>query len=401
MNVVGLVILMALVAVAPVRAQETSSRDRVQAAYDNAMQSLRQQVDDVQIRPDLTVADLVEKIGGEDELSTTLSKAQRIGGPRWLDDQTCQVRLEISGATVADALKQLVADNEKKSPISSEALAPRLKELTKKSFYTIGNSTASKALGARPIREADGWAGVDDQARRQAVAAARRDAVARVIESVRSVPLTDHKTVGDAMNVKSVHDAVDQWLGARPVTRVEFEKDFQVKLTLAAPAEDLYDTFASALKAQKEIPQPKDQKAWDELRERFTSKIHRVSGRATAIAPAKVLNVVQLPDNPPDWVQQQLDAEGSSKAKKDKLKAARAAEADALVRLRSQVDALPISGDLTVGEAQKRDKRLAEAVDRAVKEARPYKVDYESDGRVRVKVNLDLREVWEAIRSVP
>jgi hypothetical protein len=366
------------------------------------MQLLRQQVDDVEIRPDLTVADLADKIDSEDQLGKTLSKAQRIGGPRWLDDQTCQVRLEISGTAVAETLTQLVADNESKSPISSQALAPRLKELTKATFNATGNSTGSKALGGvRPIREADGWAGVDDQARQQAVAAAKRDAIARVIDSVRAVPLAQGKTVGDAISVKPVHDAVEQWLAARPVTRLEFQQDFQVKLTLAAPPEDLYNTFASAVKAQKQVPQPKDEKEWESLRARFTSKVHRVVGRAAATAPAKVVRAVQLPENPPAWVHQQLDAEGSSQAKKVKLKAARAAEGDAVNRLRSQVDALPITNNLTLGEAQKRDKRLAEAVDRALKDARLYKVDYESDGSARVKVILDLREVWEEIQAVP
>jgi hypothetical protein len=384
------------------RAQETTSRDRVQAAYDNAMQSLRQQVDDVQIRPDLTVADLIEKVGGDDELATTLAKAQRIGGPRWLDDQTCQVRLDISGATVADSLKQIVGDHAKSSPVSLEALEPRLKDLTKKTFCAVGTSTGSKAIGGpRPIREADGWAAVDDNARRQAVAAAKRDAVTRVIESVHDVPLAEEKTVGDVMNVKTVHDAVDQWLQGRPVTRVEFQQDFQVKLTLAAPAGDIYDTFASAAKAQTQVPVPKDAKQWDKLRERFTAKIHRITGHASATAPARVVDAVQLPDVPPDWVQQQLDAEGSSKPKADKLRAARAAETDALSRMRTQVEALPLTTGLTIAEAQKRDKRLADAIGRAIKEVHTYKVDYESDGSARVKVNLDLREVWESIRSLP
>lgn len=397
-----LLLLVLLLVAAHARGQETGNHDRVQAAYDNAMQSLRQQVDDVQIRPDLTIADVIEKVGGEAELATILAKAQRIGGPRWLDDQTCQVRLDISGATVADSLKQIVSDNPKKSPVTVDALAPRLKDLNKKTFCAVGTSTGSKAIGgARPIREADGWAAVDDDARRQAVAAAKRDAVTRVIESVRDVPLAPDKTVGDAMDVKSVHEALDRWIQSRPVTRVEFQEDFQVKLTLAAAAGDLYNTFESAAKAQTKVPLPKDSKGWDELRERFTSRIGRVSGRASAKAPSRVVNAVQLPDVPPDWVQQQLDAQGSSKAKADKLKAARAAETDAVSRLRTQVEALPLTSGVTIGEAQKRDKRLAEAVGRAVKEAHTYKVDYESDGSARVKVNLDLREVWESIRSLP
>ena len=66
----------------------------------------------------ITVGDMLDATDGNDFLVKTLQRAQMIGGPRWLDDQTCQVRLEISGTRVAAALVQIANVNASKSPIA-------------------------------------------------------------------------------------------------------------------------------------------------------------------------------------------------------------------------------------------------------------------------------------------
>jgi len=56
---------------------------------------------------------------------------------------------------------------------------------------------------------------------------------------------------------------------------------------------------------------------------------------------------------------------------------------------------------LSVAAAEKRNPRVAEAVTRALDQAKTYKVEYEPDGSAKVKVSLELREVWHEIRSLP
>lgn len=386
-----------LMAALPLRA-DTDQRDSVQAATDNARQTLRQQVEDLRVQRDLSVGELLKKIGGEDQLTDTINRAQQIGGPRWLNEQTCQVRLEIPGSTVISSLRQIVSERSKNSPIPAEAVAAKLKDLQTKTFCAIGTSASGTISGVRPL--GDMWAGVPRDARRQAVAAARRDAVNRAMQNVRPVPLAQSKTVGDALDVKSVHDAVDSWLSSRPVTSLEFSPNLQVRLTLAAPADEMFDTFQSAAKAQREVPVPKTESAWDDVREEFVTKVRRVTGHAPATMPAAV-NLVQLPATPPAWVHQQIESDGSSPAKSTRLKAARCAENDALTHLRTKVESLPLVGSTTVGEAQKRDKRVADAVDRALDDARTYKVVYDFDGSAKVKVNLDLENLWDEFQSIP
>ncbi len=283
-----------------------------------------------------------------------------------------------------------------------DALAVRLRNLQDKIFCAVGTSTGSQELvGARFLGQADGWAVVSDDARRQAILAARRDAVSRILESVHAVPLTAESTVGDAMNVPSIHASVEQWLASRPVTRLEYLPDLQVKLTLSVPSDDLFDTFESAAKMQKKVLLPKTDDQWEIVRSHFICKLHHASGRATATASVQPLAALTIPDTAPDWVQRQIDADGASKPKSSRLKAARAAESSAIGHLRSQIEALSLTNGLTIAEAERRDPRIAQAVNRAINNARTYKVDYQADGSARVKVNLDLRDLWDELQSLP
>src|SRR6266478_9259955 len=71
------------------------------AAASDARETLRRQVLAANVARGLTVRELLDNVGGADELAKRLQAAQQIGGTRWLDDQTVQVRLMIDGGAVA------------------------------------------------------------------------------------------------------------------------------------------------------------------------------------------------------------------------------------------------------------------------------------------------------------
>ena len=71
------------------------ARDQIAAATGRALESLRAQITAETIGNGLTVQDLLDKTRTTKKFMQTLRRAQQIGGPRWLDPQTCQVRLEI------------------------------------------------------------------------------------------------------------------------------------------------------------------------------------------------------------------------------------------------------------------------------------------------------------------
>src|SRR5205809_2616479 len=94
-----LILLAAGAGIASARAEEPRTEgaarvtDQVAAATANAVDKIRADVEDEWLAPNLTVADFLDRTGSVDELTSTLRRAEQIGGPRWLDDQTCQVKL--------------------------------------------------------------------------------------------------------------------------------------------------------------------------------------------------------------------------------------------------------------------------------------------------------------------
>ncbi len=395
-----MIFVMLIAAFAPGVSAQDARRDQITAAQSQAVERLRMQIAEQSIGDSLTVQSLLDRTRAGDQLVKTLCRAQQIGGPRWLDDQTCQVRLEIEGTRVAQTLAQIAASNPRTSPVAADMLAARLQNWDQRTFTATGTSTGAKAIDwARPPRDGDAWANVSDDARKQAVVAAKANAISNVMESVKTISLGNDKTVAQQIERKEVRDAMEQWLAGRPVTQVEFREDRQVRLTLAAPGGELFEAFRASV-SKDALPQ--DEAGIERIRSEFVSRVSSSSGRGTAIggdqpkAPA-----IRLPETPPDWTNSQLDAEGESPASNTGLKAARGAEADAIAKLRAKIDTLVLTKGLTLGDAAKQDPNLAHALDRAASRARISKMDYQSDGSARVRVVIDLRYVWNEIRSSP
>ncbi|MDQ3441346.1 MAG: hypothetical protein M3478_13455, partial [Planctomycetota bacterium] len=257
---IRVVTILLLLLAADVFAQaDRAARDQERAATEAAVRGLKEVAGKETLAPGVTVATLVERTKGHDRLFKELSRAEKIGGTRWVDEKTCQVRLEISGARVAQALVSVAAAQPKKSPIAADVLAVKLKDWGARTFSATGSSTgAAEIEHARPGGESAAWASVSDEARRTAVAAAKDNAVNQALDSVRDVLLPNGKTAGDALKDPAVRDKLHQWLATRPVTQVEFRDDLNVGVELAAPPAEFFEAFRDALRAGEP-----DAAAWD------------------------------------------------------------------------------------------------------------------------------------------
>jgi hypothetical protein len=256
-------------------------------------------------------------------------------------------------------------------------------------------------MNARPLED-KAWRGVTDANRMAAIAAAKHNATTQALDAVKSVYLADSKTVGDALAAPAVGSRVQQWLDARPITQIEFGDDRTVRVTLAAPAEDAFETLRSALVDQHNVAAPTSEKDWLSVKQDFIKKFPVPAGVAAAehsVGPTTIAAPpVELPRNPPDWVNQTLDAESASAAKSNQLLAARAAEADASKKLADKVDALLLNVK-TLGDLAKTDPRLRKSLDDTVTRLRKSKIDYRPDGGAKVKMTLDLHTFWDQLRA--
>ena len=379
-------------------AAEDPQRAQVSAATRDAVESLRQEILTAPMLADLTVGEFVEKAGASDSLQAALRKTEQIGGTRWIDDQTCIVRMQFSGDKLADTLIAIARDHPDRTPVPAGALERRLAGLRRRMFSAEGTSTAAKFFDLRPPGP---WRDVPPAERRQALDAARDDAASRVLDSLRDVDLGGGKTVADALEVPSVKDALTRWLAERPVVGVEFGEDMQVRITLSAPPEELWGVFRKALEAQNEVPTPKDEAGWQRLHDQVRRRIARAIGRAELAGPpaGRAAPRIKVPAAPPAWVRDQVDARGSGASPGGPLHSQRRAIADAQGRLRKQIDALPFDRDLTLGEAAKKDDTIDAAIDRSLDHAHPYKVHYRPGGGADVSLSLDLRDLWHELLS--
>ena len=383
----------------PLCAQDVARSPQAEAAVADARESLRHQVLSTVVVRGITVGELLERTGTGEDLGKLLGGAQQIGGTRWLDDQTAQVRLVIEGGAVAEFLNQVVAKNAEKVPVPVDEVRKALGDWKGRSFSATGTSTgpADVTRLAPPAGDVN-WGSVPATERNRALAAARENAVSRVLDSLRPIEMGDGKTVGDALGEAEAGKVVNDWLANRPVTSVDFHDDLSVRIVMSTPGDELWQVLRNALTKQKQLAVPATDSGWSLLQKQVEARL----------APAVGVGLVQvakgggpgveklLPDIAPAWAGQSMQAEGTSPSKGSKLHTARAAEALAMEKLRGQVEALKLKDDLTVGQAEKREARIERAVARALGKARPYQVDY-GQGSVTVKVTMNLSEVWGAM----
>jgi hypothetical protein len=381
-------------------AQEEARSPQVAAATADAIDGLHREVLGADLSPGVTVKDLVDRVGGTQELSKTLHAARLVGGTRWLDDQTAQVQLVTGGGDVAKVLTALVRQNPGKSPIPPDQLERQLAGWSDRTFSALGTSTSAADIERlRPPAGDRAWWGVSDAARKAALSSARDNAINRVIDSLRPIQFDTGHSLDQALSVPQVRDTVRNWLTSRPVKSVEFDDDLSVHLALLAQPEDLWHATKSALAQQTQVPVATGQAAWDRLQEQVVARAAPAVGVGLAQAGKGVAPDKLIPSDPPDWSARQTDAEATSPAHGSKLHTARAAEALAMEKLRSQINALPLGPKATVGDAARSDPRIEEAVSRALGRARPYKVDYGAKGAVTVHVSLNLANLWSELAN--
>ena len=381
----------------------SESRPELAAATADAIDQIRGDVLQVSLAPDLTVRRFLDNTGGADALERRLETAQQRGGTRWRGANICEVRMEISGADVADELRKVAAARPGKAGVPTPALEQGLWGLSQRTFSAVGRSTGPGAVAQ--VRQAElpaAWRNITEAERRGAMEAARANAVARVMESLRSVQLGNGTTIGDALGVAQVGEELRGWLSGRPTTRVEFDDDLVVRVTLAADPREFWPVIQSALIRNKLGAAPDNANAWQEAREAVVAGMASPIGRGTPLKPATTTNTlpqpprgavppVRIPPEPPKWASDQINADGTGSGA-NRLKAARAAEAVALAQLRKQIEALPL-GDTTVGQAAKADPRIGRAVDDAIRRAPTSRVNY-GPGSADVRVSLDLALLW-------
>jgi hypothetical protein len=371
----------------------------IAAATENARAALRLELLDWTITPSLKVEDLLEHSGKTKPFDAVIDRAQQMGGVRWLDDQTCQVRLEITGREAAAALLRIASDKSTHVPRSAGEFRRALGRWDDLNFCADGTSIAPTLAARLAPAGAGPWATVSDRERQAALVAARDNAVDRIVQSIGMVGLPHGHRLAEVLADRHASATVVSWLQSRPITAVQFGEDLEVRLTIAAPPAELWTVLRPTLADQLRVPTPTGDAGWQTLRSAVMAHVGPGVGRSFAVEAAPAQPAIVLPAQPPAWAATIATADGNARSAGFQLRTARAAEQVALDHLRAKIDSLPLTSQLTLGQAAATDPRIAKAIDRAIDMAQTYQVDYDAPapGSARAKVQLPLALLWREL----
>jgi hypothetical protein len=378
-------------------------QDQVQAATANATANLRDQILRTRLSREITVGDFLDRTNSQPELTRILKTAQPIGGPRWVDERTCQVRVELPATTVAAMLLGIAHAPDQHPPINPETLKAKFGDWNRIKFSVVGSSAGGDAVEqAKPHDSIGKWSEVSDAARRAAIGQARADVARQIEHEMEPITLSGNVHAADAMARPEIAANFNRWLQRQPVTRIDFLDDLKVSVTISTSSRSLAAAFKSAVESDGGYTKGLSID-WKSVNEQIDVLPASVvgSGAAYVAGPGTTLPSIVLPLQSPDWVDRQLQAEASASGGGSRLKVGHSAEADAVGKLRDQFLQLHLDSSITLGDAARSDPQLNQAVDRALQHAHTYRVDYRADGSVKVQMTLDLRDAWDALRANP
>jgi hypothetical protein len=370
-------------AVGPVRGVSPT-----QAATDAAIKGLADQINRLPLGAKLSVGQYLDAVAGHPFMVATLQRAQVIGGARQLGGGVVQIRLDITGRLVADALAQIAAVNARRTRYTPEFVIRETRAWADRTFTAIGISTGQ-------VGDATAMAQVPPQA----VDAAKKSATLGLLNQIATLPVTEKTSTKDLLALPGVTEAVTGFVFARPVRAVEAQSGgvFHIFLTMDGPG--FFDVLrTSATRAGA----PVDEAGWAAFRgpllANIPAEIEGISLPGAGAPAAPPTTRLSFPtDRPPDWFFQSIVVVGSAPSAGSKLQSGQNAEVQARAELARLLETLPLASGLSLGEASKQDRRFSDVIPHAVERARVYSVDYMEDGSVRVKLSTDPRYIWQDI----
>lgn len=356
-------------------------RDRqVDAARIAAQARIVEMIADEPLGRGITVGSYLDRMDARRRLWQTVSAAQQVGGVRWIDDGTCQVRVEVPAMEVAQLVLDTALTAPNKSPLSYDQLEQKLAQWARRSFSaTAGSLSPERAMMVAPPAGQAAWAGVDAAQRRALIDSARMNASRRLVDSFAVEPAID-----DAARAQLV-----EWASSQPVTSVQFRDSRAVDVTIAYNSSELVNAI-------KEFVPGFSQDAAEVL---STTAAPTITGSSVEEARTTARKVVVIPAAPPAWVDTLIDVSADATFKSSALKTARLADDAAQKALLESVYALALNDGTILGDRAAEDAAVAQAIERAVSASRVSKVSYRADGSVTVRLALPGKTVWHELST--
>jgi hypothetical protein len=370
-------------------------RDLVLAARHAALDELVYSVMTMPLNGRVTIGDVAEQ--SRADIDALLAGAEQIGGPRWLEAQAAQVRMEIAGNLVRDWLIASVRES-RRSPIPQAQLTGLMADWESRRFAAEGTA-ASPAVVSRAMADRLGpIAARKPDEREKLIREAVHDAAQRAIARVNDVPLPVRRTVGAMLAIDPANGPkLLAWLTARPIIAVRVADSDKLVVTIHIAPDSLARTL-------QEISGDREGD-WSGVPNALVEHVLVIDGVAaltsptTAAAPltARGVDEIELPKYPPEWATRLVRAEGSALNAGDRLRTARAAEQSAIANLRTAIGELPVGENQPVAKFIERNPASEHTLRRAISRANVSRINYHADGGATVEIVVDGRFVWQAL----
>lgn len=220
------------------------------------------------------------------------------------------------------------------------------------------------------------------------------DARQKLKQEILATEIEGGQTVGAFLREKGMEQELDRQLAdAKPVGGARWldERCCQVRMEL--PGERVAEIIAKASAGRAGAG---DKQIATQTMSRMTFVSVGRAGHPDGKPRAETARQL-VPQQPPEWVNQAMSAEAWSRSGSSPLLAAQAAETEARGLLAQRVGTLILSYSTTLQQAGESDPGTAEATARALKSARVRRTDYGADGSAKVRVELNLRGLWDEL----
>jgi len=404
------------------------------AARADAIRKLAERINGLSITSETTVKDFVaENDRIETSMTAWLSGMKEVGKPSYMEDGTCEVKMEISVEELIVHLKQFHQQYYKGNKIKIrdfEKITATIKEKTlseigmgaPRIFESLADSgeasdvTAGSLMSLTHLRGAAKtfWlANVQPQGRLLAVRAARVDGMRRLAERIKGVFITSETRVQDFVAESDQIDVNMQTFlrGARE-TRIRYH---EAELIVEVDIEVNYVTIYTQLKSWGEVHFKGDKVKMKKLEELIvTSKEEVLKETGMGVPREKYLKnkaatitaVMATAAKAPPWMTQSLKAVGNGAINTEnpnkaqaKLMAFRAAELDARRKLAEQIQGLMITSETNVRDFVAENDQIQTSMLAFQQGAHVVRGSQKvmEDGTTEATVEIDLKPLWNLI----
>lgn len=395
------------------------------AAEADCYRKLAESVYGVQLNSETYVRDFVTESDQIRAGIDTFIRGVKLGPPQYFEDGACQVEGEVPVERLITEIKHLHSTAYKGRTVTTTDIE-HIREILKTDMIkAIGMGAPRPELPPGlppgienvieplpqgyippPVIAVPGiWKTVGPQARLMAERAAEVDAMRKLLEQIKGLRLTSDTLVRDFVTESDEirTSAAGIVVGASKIATYLHDDELIVEVTMEVPVEKVI-TRIQELHSQHYHGNRVTTTDIQKLQEVLTRQMIRATGsgvpradliaKATSAAPAFFQ---------PEWTAKPVEATGQGtdpamSTAQGKLKAARAAELDAMRKLAEQVYGLQIQSGTTVRDFVTQHDEINTQVQAILAGAVPSEPRFESDTAV-VTVSLPAADIWRVVHS--